>query len=135
MSWRAGSVSNHLETNMKPLKEYTGTVYVGVVGSENENGEARDSIMQIKVRPGDTLPVFARGTKGYEQRQKHFNNCIDNGFDFLLLLDHDQRFPPDCLERLREHKLPYVSGLYMRRQYQPIAPIWFKPWAGQFPYE
>jgi len=58
----------------------------------------------------------------------------------MLLLDHDMRFEPDTLERLRSHKLPYVSGYYLRRRYAPIAPVWFekgkpgewpmKPWTG-----
>ena len=46
--------------------------------------------------------------------------------DFILLLDHDMTFPVNTLERLLSHNLPYVSGLYMRRNYSPITPIWFE---------
>ena len=115
--------------------EYNGTVYIGVVGPDNEPGQCRDSIERIGRRPGDDGPHFARATKGYEARQTHLNNFIKSRHDFILLLDHDMTFPPDALERLRSHKLPYISGLYMRRSYNPIAPIWFKPWSGAFPYE
>ncbi len=46
---------------------------------------------------------------------------------FMLLLDSDMVFAPDTLERLRAHGQPYVSGYYMRRRFQPIAPVWFEP--------
>jgi hypothetical protein len=117
------------------MREYTGSVYVAVAESDLEYGEARDSIQNIRLRQYDEGPVFSRGTKGYEARQQNLDRFLDTRHDFILLLDGDQVFPVDCLERLRGHKLPYVSGLYMRRDYQPIAPIWFKPFSGHFPYE
>jgi hypothetical protein len=115
------------------MTEYNGSVYVGVVGPTNEPGAARDSIQSIGLRQGDIGPIFARATKGYEARQMHINKFLDSRADFILLLDHDMIFPPDTLERLRAHKLPYVSGLYMRRQYNPVVPIWFKPFDGRWP--
>jgi hypothetical protein len=46
----------------------------------------------------------------------------------------------DALERLRSHKLPFVSGYYLRRRYDPLFPVWFtlppkgqwlmNPWTG-----
>lgn len=116
-------------------KKYTGSVYIGVVGPEDENGVCRDSVINIARRSGDALPLSIRGTKGYENRQQHFNNFIKSKHDFLLLLDSDMVFPEGTLERLRSHELPYVSGLYMRRTYDPPAPIWFKPFRGQWPME
>lgn len=108
-------------------KIYEGTVYTGVVGPETENGVCRDSIHNIKRREGDLLPRFIRATKGYEAREMHINAFLnETDCAFILLLDHDQTFPPDTLEKLRSHKLPYVSGYYMRRRYNPIAPVWFK---------
>ena len=108
-------------------KEYTGTCYIGVVGSETENGECRDSIESIERQPGDTLPQYIRATKGYEARQMHLNNWYNtNEHPFMLLLDHDMKFPAHTLARLRSHKLPYVSGLYMRRRYAPIMSVWFE---------
>lgn len=109
------------------VKEYTGSVYIGVVGPEMEYGECRDSIQQMRIRPGDEGPHFIRATKGFEARQMHLNKFIREGkHEFLFLMDHDQTFPPDALERLRSHKLPFVSGYYMRRRYQPIMPVWYE---------
>jgi hypothetical protein len=106
-------------------KEYKGACYIAVVGSENEIGECRDSIEQIRRKKGDELH-YVRATKGYEARQLHLNNWYKGTkLPFLLLLDHDMKFPANTLERLRSWKLPYISGLYMRRRYAPMAPVWF----------
>lgn len=118
------------ESMSKPKKEYTGSAYIAVVGGENENGICRDSIDAIARRPGDTFPVYARGTKGFENRQAHINRFLKTQLDFILFLDHDMVFAADTLERLRAHKLPYVSGYYMRREYAPMMPIWFEPFRG-----
>jgi hypothetical protein len=57
----------------------------------------------------------------------HLNNWYEETkHPFLLLLDHDMKFPRDTLERLRSWKLPYISGAYMRRRYAPMAPVWFE---------
>jgi hypothetical protein len=110
---------------LEELQHYEGSVYIGVVGSENENGLCRDSIEHIQRRDGDELH-FVRATKGYDARMMHLNNWYDeNKHPFILFLDHDMMFPPDTLERLRSWKLPYISGAYMRRRYAPLAPVWF----------
>jgi hypothetical protein len=110
------------------MKQYEyRSVYIGVVGSEDENGECRDSIDRIKRQAMDFGPLYIRGTKGYEARQAHINNFMARPeYDGILLLDQDQIFPGNTLERLRAHKLPYVTGYYMRRRYQPILPVWYK---------
>jgi len=108
-------------------KEYTGSVYIGVVGSENENGECRDSIEAIQRRKKDTPPQYNRATKGFEARQAHLNNWYENTkHAFMLLLDGDMLFPAETLERLRRHKKPFVSGFYMRRTFTPPLPVWFE---------
>jgi hypothetical protein len=107
-------------------KIYSGTVYIGTVGSELEHGQCHDSMMQMTKRPGDVMQSI-RATKGFEARQQHFDNFMASGADFLLLMDADMIFPENTLEKLRSHGLPYVSGIYMRRMYAPIAPIWFQP--------
>ena len=116
--------------------KYEGTCYIGVVGPDKEYGTCRDSIQAIQRRNGDGGPVFIRATKGYEARQLHLNKFMDSQHVYMLLLDHDMIFEKDTLERLRSHGLPYVSGLYMRRRFNPIAPIWFynNP-KGLFPME
>lgn len=118
------------------MKQYTGSCYIGVVGSDIENGECRDSIEHIGRRQGDVGPHYVRATKGYEARQSHLNKWFnDTRHPFILLLDQDMRFEPDTLERLRSHGLPYVSGLYMRRRYAPLAPVWYRPYSGKWPME
>lgn len=109
-------------------RKYTGTAYIGVVGPDMDYGSARDSIERIIRVPSDAPPRYVRATKGYEARQLHFNNFIDETkHDFMLLLDSDMVFPRDTLQQLKSHQLPYVTGAYMRRQFQPVmAPVWFK---------
>jgi hypothetical protein len=111
------------------------SVYIGVVGSELEVGDCRDSIQNMRRLPGDSMPVFCRATKGYEARQTHFDKFLSEPqFDSILLLDADQVFPVDTLERLRSHGVPYVSGYYLRRRFNPIVPVWFvKGPRGQWP--
>ena len=106
--------------------KYKGKCYVGIVGSEEENGTCRDSIDRIKLSKGDEIH-FIRGTKGFETRQQHLNNWYnDTKLPFMLLLDQDTIFPENTLQRLRSHGLPYVSGLYMRRRFDPMCPVWFE---------
>lgn len=114
-------------------QEYMGSVYVGVVGPEIETAECRDSIERIRLRQGDTGPHYIRATKGYEARQQHLNKFIESGQDFILMLDQDMYFEPDTLEKLRSHKLPYVSGLYMRRNWEQLAPVWYRKFDGKWP--
>ena len=109
------------------MKEYEGSVYIAVVGSESEFGPCRDSIEKITRRAGDSEVNFIRATKGYEARQTHLNNWYEKTeHPFILFLDADMLFPPDTLERLRGHKVPFVSGFYMRRTIRPVAPVWFE---------
>ena len=113
---------------------YNGSCYIGVVGNELETAICRDSIANIKLQKGDMLPYPIRATKGYEARQTHFNNWLNNtDCAFMLLLDSDMVFPENTLERLRSHGLPYLSGAYMRRTFAPPAPVWFEPFE-DWPY-
>jgi hypothetical protein len=115
-------------------KKYTGSCYIGVVGPSMEYGAANDSINNIARRSGDTFPVKIRATKGYDARQMHFNKWIyETNHPFMLLLDHDMVFPPDTLERLRSHEIPYVSGYYLRRRWNPVLPVHFDP--QEHPYQ
>ena len=120
---------------MSDTIEYTGSTYIGVVGSDLEYGEARDSIDAITRRPGDAAPVYTRATKGYEARQTHIERFLKSHHSFILLLDADMVFHPYTLERLRSHKLPYVSGFYMRRNATTLAPVWYRKFEGLWPME
>ena len=118
------------------MAEYIGTTYIGVVGSDLDYGISRDSIERIYRTPDDTPPQYIRATKGYEARQMHLNNFIASQHEFILFLDADMVFERDTLSRLRSHKLPYITGAYMRRQYEPVmAPVWFDyNESGEWPY-
>lgn len=106
---------------------FTGTVYTGIVGPDMDYGTCRDSIHNIIRREGDALPRFIRATKGFEARDMHVEYFLsETQHDFILLLDHDMVFPQDTLERLRSYGRPYLSGLYMRRRYAPILPVWYE---------
>ena len=112
---------------MTDNQKLEGKVYIGVVGAEIEVSACRDSMERLTRRPGD-LYSFVRGTKGYETRQSHINRFMANPeMSFIFLMDGDMILPTDALERLREHGKPFVSGFYMRRRFDPIAPVWFEP--------
>ena len=116
------------------MKEYSGSVYIGVTGGDLEWGDAIDSILRLQIRPGDGRPEFHRATKGYEARQMHINKFLESSHGYAMLLDQDMIYEADTIERLRRHKLPYVSGLYMRRRVAPVMPVWYEPWRGAWPY-
>lgn len=111
------------------------SVYIGVVGSEMESGICRDSIQNLNIRQGDNPPQYIRSTKGFEGRQTHIDFFLyQTQNDAILLLDGDMVFAPDTLERLRSHNLPYITGYYMRRMFQPVAPVWYEyPEDGSWP--
>ncbi len=44
--------------------------------------------------------------------------------EYLFLTNDDHNYPPDTLTRLLAHKLPIVSGLYLRRSL-PFEPVMF----------
>lgn len=115
------------------MTEYTGSIFAGVIGSELDYAVCRESFRTLIWRPGDEFHTGYRGTKGYETRQQLLNNFLNSKHDFCLFLDADMVFQPDTVERLRSHKLPFVSGLYMRRTYNPIWPVWYRPFDGRWP--
>ena len=117
------------------MKEYEGTCYIGVVGSERIPVLAVTSIIQITRQDDDGVPQFVTATKGYVARQQVIDNFLQSRHDFLLMLDHDMIYEADTLEKLRAHKRPYVSGYYMRRQFAPMYSVWFEPFSGEWPHE
>lgn len=117
------------------MTQYSGTVYIGSTGADVAPLKSLSSIVNIQKRDGDEGPYLLSGTKGYNIRQVHLNNFMESDHDFILFLDHDMVFQPDTLERLRKHKLPYVSGYYLRRQFDPMYPVWYHPFSGEWPHE
>ena len=103
------------------------TCFIGVAGGNTGHFDSTHSIYGIARRPGDAPPTFGQGTKGYEVRQILVNKFMDSKHDWLLLLDHDMIFENDTLEKLRSRDKPFISGLYMRRNWRPISPVWHRP--------
>jgi hypothetical protein len=108
-----------------PEREYTGTVYIGVVGTPKVHVDAYSSIQRLHKWAGDEGPIYQYATKGFEARQRHIDKFLQSRHDFILLLDSDQTFPADTLDRLRHWRMPYVTGLYMFRS-DALRPIWFE---------
>lgn len=117
------------------MKEYEGSVLIGVACSESIPTLAAASIMRLRLAEGDEGPVFIAATKGYVSRQMLVDRLMESDHQFLLLMDHDMIFEPDTLERLRAHKKPFVSGYYLRRQHAPMYSVWFHPFSGEWPHE
>ena len=110
------------------------TCYIGIAGgAEMIHFAAYASIMNMDRQPGDSLPMFIQGTKGYEVRQKHFDAFIASDYEYMLLLDSDMVFQQDTLTRLRSHNKKYISGLYLFRSMN-MQQIWFEPFDGAWPY-
>lgn len=117
-------------------REYTGSVYLAVIEGETQYGQCRDSVEGLIMRREDvSRPAFYRGTKGYQGRQRAIDDFMKSKHDFIAMLDGDMIFEPDCIERLRRHKLPYVSGFYPRRSFAPLTPVWFRPFGGEWPHD
>lgn len=109
-----------------------GSVYIAAVGSAMQHVDCITSVLNIARRPGDKGPFISVATKGFEARSKHVDAFLASECDFILLLDHDQTFPADTLEKLRWHGRQFVSGLYMQRHVDPVIPIWRAPFE-EFP--
>ena len=103
-----------------------GTTYVGVATSTTADLGALTSVYDIRLRPGDSGPNWHHAARGDISRSMFIDKFLAGDWDNLLFLDGDMRFPPDLLERLRAHDLPFVAGLYFRRQLDPMWPLAFE---------
>ncbi len=120
-----------IEYHNEPLEQIgrrlTGSVYIGVAGSEIELGAAYRSVNAIIRRTSDSQIYFGEGTKGVEVRQEHVDAFLRSEHNFILFLDGDMDYPPETLEVLRSHGLPCVSALAFRRTYKPTTiPAWYE---------
>lgn len=115
--------------------------YVALIGGELEHRHAVQSQHALKFKPGDKLATY-EVTRGDTAREQAIRDFLDTDYDRLLLLDSDQHFHRDTLERLRAHDLDVVAGLYFRRMVPlvpvayypseewPLCPMWVYPRAG-----
>lgn len=65
------------------------------------------------------------GTLIADQRNNLAKACLDEGFDWLLMLDSDMRFPSDTLARMLDRNVPIVTANYSTRR-APAEPVCFK---------
>ncbi|QTC88106.1 glycosyltransferase family 2 protein [Brevundimonas pondensis] len=69
--------------------------------------------------------VTQSGTLICDQRSKLAQSCLDEGCDWLMMLDSDMRFPADTLLRLLKHNEPIVTANYSTRR-SPSEPVAFR---------
>ncbi len=110
---------------------------VAVCSHEIQHVGAIRSAYLIKQQPQDRFvdEWKWRGDVARESFVKTF--LLEDYFedeDAILLLDGDQKHPPDLLERLRAHDLDMVCAHYYRRGTHPIQSLCYEIGDGQWPY-
>lgn len=69
-----------------------------------------------RVMPGIELGWKPRQSSVPSQNQnKVFWEALEEGADYVMLIDSDMMFPPDALIRLLNHGLSFVAGVYRFR--------------------
>jgi hypothetical protein len=56
-----------------------------------------------------------------QARSQMASDALADGFDELMWIDSDIGFDPDSVQTLRDHKLPFVCGIYPKKGKQTIA--------------
>ncbi len=71
----------------------------------------------LRILEGRGYKIFRqRGISNIDfARSKLATDILRMGFTETMWIDSDIRFNPDDVDRLREHNLPFVCGLYMRK--------------------
>jgi len=70
----------------------------------------------------DAKMLIRKASLIHDSRNKIAQQAIDEGFDYLMFIDSDMKFPGDALNRLMSLNLDVVGGLYYRKQ-PPHAPV------------
>ena len=101
---------------------------MSAVGAIYSPIQAVASVERISTRPGDTVVHHRSTTSGTLARQWNVDDFMESDCELLFMLDDDMIYPADCLERLRNHNVPMVSGLYIRRDVSSLLPAaWYEP--------
>lgn len=104
-----------------------GGCVLAAVGAINSPQHSVASIERIRRGPDDVV-AYKSWTSGTLARQYHFDEFLRSDKAEIFMLDTDMEYRADCLERLRSHGLPVVSGLYMRRDAgAPLPAAWAEP--------
>lgn len=85
--------------------------------------------------PQDTLVEMHGYSLVYEARERLCEKMMENGLDWLLMVDSDMVIPTDTIMRLLAHDKPVVAGLAFKRSapyqcaaYDTIAPAQDGTW-------
>ena len=66
-----------------------------------------------------------RRVRGYadinQGRSQMATDALADGFDELMWIDSDVAFHPDDVDKLRNHKLPFVCGIYAKKGPREVA--------------
>ncbi len=72
------------------------------------------------IEPGVKFSISMNsGTLIADQRQKLMSKALADGFEYVLFLDSDMRFPPNIIEKLLAHNKAVVACNYSQRRLPP----------------
>ena len=77
--------------------------------------------MQV-IKPPNTCTTFTSTMPLSTNRNEAVQRAIDENFDYLMFIDHDNILPKDAIIQLWKYNLPVVGGLYFERGY-PHLPL------------
>lgn len=75
-------------------------------------------------KPANVMAMFAHDRSPAHGRNIIIHQALKHDATHVLFIDDDMAFPKDSLNRLLEHDVDCVSGLYLRREY-PHQPLIF----------
>ncbi len=97
---------------------------IGVPCSDTGRFSAFSESLAGLRQPEGTQLRFAVSTWRHYARNQLVEWMFEEGADWLLMVDDDQAFAPDALERLLSHNVDIVAALCLRRS-EPYGPFCF----------
>jgi hypothetical protein len=88
---------------------------LGSIEPECERGLARLEARGYTVRRVGGYAAIDQG------RSQMATDALADGFDELMWIDSDVEFDPDAVEKLREHSLPIVCGIYPKKGVRALS--------------
>lgn len=118
------------------MKDQITKVMVGIASHELQHVESLHSCLSQLCRDEDEI-LISHMKRGDMARQAFANKILDDASygpdDALLLLDADQRHPPDMLERLRVHNKDMICAHYYKRTADTVESMCYELGTGM-PY-
>jgi hypothetical protein len=110
----AASSSSEISVSRREASPANSRCVVLVPVADRIEPPCEESLRLLEARG---YPVWR--VRGYSQvdtaRCQLATEALEQGFDELLWIDSDIGFDPNDVERLREHRLPIVCGLYAKK--------------------